>query len=70
MAAVVMQEAKLLSERQRILKGMVEDKIRIQSEATEKYCEKIFEEMRELEEKKEAFVTRTEKHILIRKSEG
>ena len=32
-----MQEVKLLSERQEILKGMVEDKIRLQSRATEKY---------------------------------
>ena len=31
---------------------MVEDKIRLQSKATQKYYEQIFEEMRELEEKK------------------
>ena len=30
----------------------MEDKIRLQSKATEKYYEQIFEEMRELEEKK------------------
>ena len=41
-----------LSERQEISRGMVEDKIRMQSRATEKYCEQIFEEMKELEEKK------------------
>ena len=48
----MMQEVKLLSERQEILKGMVEDKLRLQSRATEKYYEQIFEEMKELEEKK------------------
>ena len=32
--------------------GLVEDRSREQSKATEKYCETIFEEMRELEEKK------------------
>ena len=31
---------------------MVEDKIRMQSRATEKYFEQIFEEMKELEEKR------------------
>ena len=46
------QEVNLLSERQDIFRGMVEDKIRMQSRATEKYCEQIFEEMKELEEKK------------------
>ena len=53
-----MQEVKLLSEIQEVLKGMVEDKIRLQSKATEKYNEQIFEEMREL--------TRTEKTHWIR----
>ena len=43
-----MQEVKLLSERQEVLNGMVEDKIRLQSRATDKYCEQIFEEMKEL----------------------
>ena len=46
------QEVKILSERQEVLKGMVEDKIRLQSRANEKYCERILEEMKELEEKK------------------
>ena len=32
----VMQEVELLSERQEVLNGMVEDKIRLQSKATEK----------------------------------
>ena len=45
-----MQEMKLLSDRQEILKGMVEDKIRLPSRTTEKYFDQIFEEM-ELEEK-------------------
>ena len=35
----MMQEVKLLSERQDVLMGMVEDKIRLQSRATEKYYE-------------------------------
>ena len=48
----MMQEVKFSSERQEILKGMVEDKIRLQRRATEKYYEQIFEEMKELEEKK------------------
>ena len=48
----MMQEVKLLSEREEVLKGMVEEKIRLQSRATEKYSEQIFEEMKELEEKK------------------
>ena len=38
----MMQEVKLFSERQEVLKGMVEDKIRLQSRATEKYYEQIF----------------------------
>ena len=45
------QEVNLLSERQEIFRGMVEDKIRMQSRATEKYFEQIFEEMKKLEEK-------------------
>ena len=53
-----MQEVKLPSERQEVLAGLVEDKSRLQSQATEKYYETIFEEMREFEEKtsKEALV--------------
>ena len=47
-----LKEVKLLSERQEVLKGIVEDKIRLQSRATEKYHEQIVEEMKELEEKK------------------
>ena len=48
----VTQEVKLLSERQEVLAGLVEDQSRLQSKATEKYYETIFEGMRELEEKK------------------
>ena len=64
----MMQEVKLLSERQEALAGMVEDKNRLQSNATEKYCEQIFEEMKELEEKKskEALLFVQKKHILMR----
>ena len=47
-----MQEVKLLSERQKVLADLVEDKSRLKSKATEKYHETIFDEMRELEEKK------------------
>ena len=64
----VMQEVKLLSERQEILKGMVEDKIRLQSRAMVKNYEQIFEEMKELEEKKSkaALLHLQKKHILWR----
>ena len=53
----------LLSERQEVLTALVEDKIRLQSEATEQYYETIFEELRELEEKKVkgSIITRTGK---------
>ena len=62
------QEVKLLSERQEVLTGHVEDNIRLQSKATEKYYETIFEELRELDEKKskEALLLVQKKHILIR----
>ena len=64
----LMQEVTLLSERQEVQAGFVEDKIGIQSEATDKYYESTFEEMRELEEKKskEALVLVQKKHILMR----
>ena len=48
----MVQEVMLLSERQEVLKGMVEDNIRLQSRAAERYCEQILEETKELEEKK------------------
>ena len=48
----LIQEVKLLSERQDVLTGLVDDKIRLQSKAIEKYYETIFEELRELEETK------------------
>ena len=51
----LMQEVELSSERQEVLAGLVEDKIRVQSKATETYYETIFEEMGELDEK--SFVT-------------
>ena len=62
----MMQEVKLSSERQEVLKGMVEDKIRLLCRATEKYYEQIFEEMKELEEKKskEALLLVQKKHTL------
>ena len=68
----LMQEVKMLSERQEVLAGLVEDKIRIQSEATEKYYETIFEELRELEVKKskEVLVLVQKRHILIRCQSG
>ena len=47
----MMQEVKVMSERQEILKGVVGDKNRLQSRATKKYYEQIFGEMKELEEK-------------------
>ena len=48
------QEVNLLSERQGTFRGMVEDTIRMQCRATEKFYEHIFEEMKELEEKSSA----------------
>ena len=67
----MMHDVKLLSERQEVLKGMVEDKIRLQSRATEKYYEQIFEEMKELEEKKskEALLLVQKKAHFVEKSE-
>ena len=61
----MMQEVKLLSERQDFPKGMIKDKRRLQSRANEKYHEQIFEEMKELEEKKskEALLLKQKKHI-------
>ena len=55
----LMREVRLLSERQEVLAGLVEDKIRIQTKATEKYYETIFEELKEL-----ALVQK--RHVLIR----
>ena len=56
----MMQEVKLLSERQEVLKG-------VKSRETEKYNEQIFEEMKELEEEKskEALLLEQKKHILM-----
>ena len=60
-----MQEVVLFSERQEVLAVLMEDKIRIQSKATEKYYETYFEELRELEEKKskEALVLVQKTHV-------
>ena len=46
----LMQEAELLSERQEVPAGLLEDKVRIQSKATERYYETILEELKVLEE--------------------
>ena len=46
------QEVNLLSETQEISRGMADDKIWLQSRATEKNYQQIFEEMKKLEEKK------------------
>ena len=48
----LMQEVELVSGRQEVLAGLMEDKIRIQNKTTEKYYETIFEELSELEEKR------------------
>ena len=45
------QEVNYLSERRETFRGMVEDKIRMQSRATENYFDQIFEEMKELQER-------------------
>ena len=56
-----MQEVKLLSERLEVLAGIVEDKTRIQSEATEKYCEAVFFEGLEEKQVERCLGTRTGK---------
>ena len=63
----MMQEVFFFCGRQEVLKGMVEDKIGLQSRETEKYYEQIFEEMKELAEKKskEALLLVQKKHILM-----
>ena len=48
----VVLEPTLRAEGQEVLKGMVEDKMWLQSRATENYYEQILEEMKELEQKK------------------
>ena len=67
----MMQEVKFLSERQELLKGMVQDKIRLQSRATEKSYDQILEEMKKLEEKKseEALVLEQQKARFIEMSQ-
>ena len=46
------QEIQVLSERQEIFKNTMEDKLRLQRRETERYHDQIFEEIKELEEKK------------------
>ena len=60
----MMQEVKLVSETQEVLKGMMEDKIRLQSNG--RVLRADFEEMKELEEKKskEALLLVQKKHLL------
>ena len=61
------EEVKLLSEGQDVLMGMVEDKIRLQSRATESTLNRSSEEMKELEEKKSKealLLVQKKKHIL------
>ena len=60
------QEVRVLSERQEILKITMEDKLELQSRATETYHDKIFQEMKELEEKKseEALLLVQKRHDL------
>ena len=48
------QEIQVLSERQEILKSPMEDKLKLQSRANERYHDQIFEEIKELEQKKSA----------------
>ena len=48
----LMQEVNLLSERQEVLACLMEDRSRLQSKASAKYYETIFEERRELVQKK------------------
>ena len=55
---------KILSETQEILNGMVEDKIKLHSRATDKHHEQKFEELKELEEKTKRGVQK--KHDLWR----
>ena len=60
-----MQEVHVLSERQEILKSTMEDKIRLQSRATDKYYDQIFEEKKELEEKESE-----EAQLIVQKKYG
>ena len=46
-----MHEVQVLSDRQQMFKSTMKDKLRLQSRATEKYHDQIFEEIQELEEK-------------------
>ena len=46
------QEIQVLTERQEIFKSTMEDKLKLQSRANERYHDQIFEEIKELEQKK------------------
>ena len=46
------QEIQVLRERQEIFQSMMEDKLKFQSRANERYHDQIFEEIKELEQKK------------------
>ena len=43
------EDVEFLSERQEVLAGLMEGKVNMQSEAPQKYFEKIFEVLKELE---------------------
>ena len=60
------QEVQVLSDRQEICNSTKEDKLKLQSRATERYHDQIFEEMKELEEKEseEALPLVQKKHDL------
>ena len=64
----LMQEVKLLNERQEVLTGMVVSTRDMQKKAPKKYQEKVFEEFKELEERKakEALELVQKKHMLIK----
>ena len=67
----LMEEVKLLCERQEVLTSMVVSKTDMQKEAPKKYQEKVFEGFKELEDQraKEALELVQKKHMLI-KCEG
>ena len=64
----MMQEVKLLSDRQEVLSGVVVSKRDLRKEAAKTYQEKAFEEFKELEEQraKEALELVQKKHMLVK----
>ena len=60
------QEIQVLSERQEIFESTMEDKLKLQSRANERYHDQIFEEIQELDQKKseEALRMVEQKHDL------